>query len=471
MKGVIRQNCFVFTVRNDSSLKDLLVKYNRPGPRYTSYPTALQFDEGFGVEDFWEELEHSNRVSRAKPLSLYAHLPFCSSVCFYCGCNVTFTKDRSRSWRYLNYLREEMDLVLPYFKEGRIVRQMHWGGGTPTFLSPEELASLFLLLKQRFCFAADAELGIEIDPRATTVHHLQTLGGLGFNRISMGVQDFDPGVQKAINRIQPEDLTREVIFQARQQGFRSVSLDLIYGLPRQTVEGFTATLHKVLDLNPDRISLFNFAYLPQMLKHQKAIRPEELPSPETKVDLFLSAAAILTGAGYKHIGMDHFAKPEDELCRAQELGKLHRNFQGYTTHAGCDLHAFGVSSISSFGRVYAQNRKKVHEYERDLAEGRMPLWRGLRLGQEDQLRREMIMKLMCDFSLSWKILEEHYAINVFRHFKKELGVLRELEEDGLVRIGEDGLEVSLRGRLLIRNICMVFDSYLKSRCGSYSKTV
>ena len=461
----------VSSVIDCTSLKGLLAKYNRPGPRYTSYPTALQFHEGFRTEDFFEELERTNRVSRGKPLSLYVHLPFCSSVCFYCGCNVTFTRDRSRSWRYLNYLKEEMALMMPYFKAGRQVRQMHWGGGTPTFLSPEELCALFALLKQRFSFAPDAELGIEIDPRATTGCHLQTLGKLGFNRISMGVQDFDSEVQKAINRIQSENLTREVICKARQHGFRSVSLDLIYGLPRQSVAGFAETLEKILDLNPDRISLFNFAYLPQMLKHQKAIRPEELPSPETKVDLFLMAMRVLTGAGYRHIGMDHFAKPEDELCLAQESGNLQRNFQGYTTHGGCDLHAFGTSSISSFGRVYVQNRKNVHEYEKDLAEGRMPVWRGLRLGQEDQLRREIIMRLMCDFTLVWKRLEDCYAIKVSDHFADELFLLRGFEEDGLIRIREDGMDVTAKGRLLIRNICMIFDVHLHPASGRYSKTV
>ena len=449
---------------------ELLARYSVPGPRYTSYPTALLFHEKFTAGDYLAELDRLD--AQKNPLSLYVHLPFCESVCYYCGCNVTYTKDHTRGHPYLESIYREMDLLGPHLSPDREVVQLHWGGGTPTFFSPVELGHLFGEMKKRFRFAADAELGIEVDPRKTVPEHLQVLGAEGFNRISVGIQDFDERVQKAIHRVQSVAQTRVIIEAARSNGFESVSVDLMYGLPLQSVTSFSATLDEVLDLNPDRLALFNFAYLPQQISHQKAIHEQDLPPAREKLAIFRLAVERLLEAGYRYIGMDHFAKPEDELCRAQAERRLQRNFQGYSTRAGCDLLAFGASSISSLGRVYAQNLKETCDYESTVQAGKLPVWRGLCLTDEDVLRREVIMRLMCDFELRFEELQQRHGIDFTTHFAAALEALRPMERDGLLEIGAEAIRITPTGRFLIRNVCMSFDAYLDGAGrGRYSKTV
>ncbi|MBI4027341.1 MAG: oxygen-independent coproporphyrinogen III oxidase [Verrucomicrobia bacterium] len=451
---------------------DLLCKYDTAGPRYTSYPTAPQFTSSFTAADFREEIRAANAVKEAPPLSLYFHLPFCESVCFFCGCNVTFTSDRKRPRPYTDLLIREMDSVAPMVAPHRRVAQLHWGGGTPTFFPPAELKRLHDATRERFSFAADAEVGLEVDPRETTSEHLRTLQELGFNRLSMGIQDFDPAVQKAVNRIQTEEITRRVIEEARERGFQSVSVDLIYGLPLQTERSFAATLERIVALNPDRVAVFNLAYLPEVMRHQKAIKADTLPPPRTKLALLRLAIERFTAAGYRYIGMDHFAKPDDELCRAQDDGALYRNFQGYTTHAGCDLHAFGASAISQVRRVYAQNCKNVREYEAMIQSQGLASHRGIRLSDDDVLRREIIMRLMCDFALDPDAIGRRFGIEFSSYFAEALEMLIPMETDGLIRRDNEKIVVTPVGRLLIRNICMPFDAWLKKKPGQkFSRTV
>lgn len=449
----------------------LILKYDQPGPRYTSYPTAPLFTDHFTAADFLAEIDATNAAEKPPPLSLYFHLPFCESVCFFCGCNVTFTSDRTRPAGYTDVLIREMDMVVPRLRPGRPVAQLHWGGGTPTFFSPPQLEALFGAIRERFAFADDAEIGIEIDPRETTPGHFDVLARCQFNRLSMGVQDFDPKVQQAVNRIQPEALTRDTIQTARDKGFTSISVDLIYGLPHQTEATFARTLEAILRLNPDRIALFNFAYLPKQIRHQKAIDAAAMPSPKEKLAILRRAIADFTAAGYRFIGMDHFAKPDDPMCLAQDAGTLYRNFQGYTTHAGCDLYAFGVSSISSVGRTYAQNDKDSRQYAATIASGQLAIRRGLRMTDEDALRHEVIMRLMCDFALDMGAIGRRFAIDFPTHFADCLDALRPLQLDGLVTLSPDRIQVSPAGRLLIRNICMAFDEHLPKTHAQFSRTV
>lgn len=451
---------------------DLVARYDTSGPRYTSYPTAPQFSDAFTAADFRREIEAANAAKDAPPLSLYFHLPFCESVCFFCGCNVTFTSDRKRPAPYTDLLIREMDAVAPLISPHRRVAQLHWGGGTPTFFSPDQLRALHEATQKRFTFADDAEIGLEVDPRETTGEHLRVLSELGFNRISMGIQDFDPDVQKAVNRIQPEETTRRVIEGARERGFRSVSVDLIYGLPHQTETGFARTLERVIALDPDRVAVFNFAYLPEMIRHQKAIRAEALPAPSEKLAILKRCIRDFTAAGYRFIGMDHFAKPGDELCRAQDAGTLYRNFQGYTTRAGCDLHAFGVSAISSVGRVYAQNRKNIHEYGDAVKGDGFATQRGIRLSDDDLARREVIMRLLCDFALDPAAIGRRFGLDFDSVFGDALRELEPMERDGLLRRENGRFVVTPSGRLLVRNLCMPFDAYLKKKPGQkFSRTV
>ncbi len=451
---------------------DLIARYDTAGPRYTSYPTAPQFTEAFTAADLEQEIHDTNASPHPPPLSLYFHLPFCESVCFFCGCNVTFTSDRKRPVGYTGLLLQEMDAVAPKIAAGRKVTQLHWGGGTPTFFKPDQLRALHAATHERFAFAEDAEVGLEVDPRETTTEHLDVLQALGFNRLSMGIQDFDAQVQKAVNRIQPEDLTRRVIDEARTRGFRSVSVDLIYGLPFQTERSFAVTLERILSLNPDRVALFNFAYLPEMIRHQKAIKADALPSPIEKLAILKLAIGTFSSAGYRYVGMDHFAKPGDKLCRAQDEGTLYRNFQGYTTHAGCDLYAFGVSAIGQVGRTYAQNQKNIHDYERAIQSGGLATQRGIRLSDDDVLRREVIMRFLCDFSLDAKVIESQFGIKFDTYFADALEALKPMEADGLLRWKDGKIHVTPTGRLLIRNICMPFDAHLKTKPGQkFSRTV
>ncbi|MDR1145345.1 MAG: oxygen-independent coproporphyrinogen III oxidase [Verrucomicrobiales bacterium] len=447
----------------------LLSRYNVAGPRYTSYPTAPQFTETFTGEDLLREIADTDGAAR--PLSLYFHLPFCASVCLYCGCNVTFTTDRSRSAAYLRTLYREMDLLRPRLSADREVAQLHWGGGTPTFFAPRELAELIAGIKERFRFAADAELGVEVDPRVTTAAQLRVLGAAGFNRLSVGVQDFDADVQRAVHRIQSVEQTRAVIAEARGQGMRSVSVDLMYGLPRQSRDSFARTLEQVLALAPDRLALFNFAYLPAMIRRQQAIQAAELPPPAVKLAIFQLAVERLSAAGYEYVGMDHFARADDDLCRAQRAGRLCRNFQGYSTHADCDLLAFGVSAIGSPGRVYAQNHKSLRQYAAAIDRGQLATARGWRLSDDDLLRREVIMRLMCDFALRPLTVGRKFNVDFATYFAESLSALRPLERDGLLTVSDEKITVTPTGRFLIRNIAMCFDAYLQGGANRYSKTV
>ncbi|AUD78157.1 oxygen-independent coproporphyrinogen III oxidase [Kangiella profundi] len=450
--------------------RELVEKYNIAGPRYTSYPTALQFNDDFGVEDFKKTLKTSNV---GKPLSLYLHIPFCENICYYCACNKVITKDKSKADRYLVALVKEAEMIAPYVK-GRKVTQIHWGGGTPTFLSNEQIEGLVNKLRELFEFDDDnGEFSIEIDPRSVDNKTMASLAHAGFNRLSMGVQDFNPEVQKAVNRIQPEEDTRHLLLQARRHGFDSINIDLIYGLPHQTVDSFNETIDKIITMAPDRLSVFNYAHLPHRFKPQRRINAYDLPSPQEKLRILESAIKKLTEAGYVYIGMDHFALPHDELTQAQEHGDLHRNFQGYTTHAECDLVGLGVSSISQVGNSYSQSMRGLDEYYERVEAGELAVWRGCYLEDDDLLRREVIMQLICHFKLDFSDIEKAFNINFKEYFADELESLVRFEEDGLLNLTDTGIQVNDAGRLLIRNICMAFDAYFKevNIIPTYSKAI
>jgi len=452
---------------------ELIKKYDRPGPRYTSYPTAPQFSEAFTQEDFLSEIVATNRADALPDLSLYFHLPFCDTLCYFCGCNMIVSRSRERIGRYLDYLKKEIDRIGGLVSKERKTVQLHWGGGTPTHLSPAEIVDLSAYIARRFEIAPGAEVSSEIDPRKLTRDHLAALKAGGFNRISMGVQDFYEKVQKAVNRIQPEALTRRVADWIREFGFQSINIDLMYGLPFQTARSFAQTVEAVIDIGPDRIALFNFAYVPWMKKHQKLIDAADLPSPEEKLGILKMAVEKLTGAGYVFIGMDHFARPEDELAIALREKKLYRNFQGYSTHAGTDLYAMGITSISQFGRIYAQNVKTEKPYFAALDRGELPTARGCRLSADDLLRREVITRLMCDFELDFKAVEDKFDIDFASYFRWGLANLKEMQDDRLIEIKDKKLSVTEMGRLLIRNIAMNFDGYIerKQDKARYSRTV
>ena len=439
---------------------EMIRRYDVAGPRYTSYPTAPHFSEAYGPTEYLANLRKPE-VQKAEEVSLYFHLPFCRSVCYFCACNVTFTGDRQRGVGYGEALKKEMDLVLAGLGGPKPVRQLHWGGGTPTFSPPEILDVIAGSIRERWPFAPGGEIGVEVDPRETTTAHLEVLAKHGFNRVSMGVQDFDPGVQRAVHRNQPYELTRNTIVTARALGFNSVNVDLIYGLPRQTMATFSDTISRILELSPDRVALFNFAYLPDMVRHQRVIKPEELPPPGEKLRILGMAIERFTSAGYVYIGMDHFARPDDELALALKAGTLWRNFQGYTTHAGLDLYGFGVTAISQIGSTYSQNLKDVPGWEAALAEGRLPTKLGIELTAEDRLRRAVIYALMCQFRVDKARVNAEFGIDFDRHFATELEALAPLEADGLVRRGADAVEVAPAGRLLVRNVAMTFDAYFK----------
>jgi len=442
---------------------DLIKKYDQAGPRYTSYPTAVQFHSGFGEQDYRQCAKKSNQATETGPLSLYFHIPFCNTVCFYCGCNKVVTKDRSKAATYLDYMQREMAMQAQLFDSDRRVEQLHWGGGTPTFISHAEMTELMRQTRAHFNLFDDdrGEYSIEIDPREADAQTITLLRRLGFNRLSLGVQDFDPAVQKAVNRIQSEKETMQVIDVARQEGFKSISLDLIYGLPKQSVDSFGKTLDKIIAVLPDRLSVFNYAHLPEMFKPQRRINIEELPAPSVKLDIMQLIISRLTEAGYVYIGMDHFARPDDELAQAQAEGSLYRNFQGYSTHADCDLVAMGVSGLGQVANSYSQNVKTLDEYYKILDEGHLPIYRGIELNADDILRRHVITRLMCDFYLDWQVLGAQFDIKVQEYFANEWKALESMQVDGLLTIDNLRLQVSPAGRLLIRNICMVFDKYLQ----------
>lgn len=450
---------------------DLIRRYDKSGPRYTSYPTAVQFSDEF-TEDRYREIAKATNAS-GRPLSLYFHIPFCNTVCFFCGCSKVVTKDRSRAGPYLQRLHREIEIQGALFDRCRKVDQLHWGGGTPTFISHDEIRALMEKIREHFTLADDdsGEYSIEVDPREIRAGSLSLLRDLGFNRLSMGVQDFNEKVQKAVNRIQPREQTLSVLEEARHLGFRSINMDLIYGLPFQSVASFSETLEQVVAANPDRLSVFNYAHLPQMFKPQRRINVEDLPSPEEKLAILQAAIQILGDAGYVYIGMDHFAKPQDELALAQREGSLYRNFQGYSTHAHCDMVAMGNTAISNVGNSFSQNSRSLDDYFEALDAGHLPVMRGYELSDDDRLRREVITRLICHFSLDFGVIENQFKIDFPRYFAPELAALRQMQKDGLLTVIDGAIKVLPAGKLLIRNICMVFDVYLISQQQQFSKVI
>ncbi|MCJ7553724.1 MAG: oxygen-independent coproporphyrinogen III oxidase [Ignavibacteriaceae bacterium] len=448
-------------------------KYDKPGPRYTSYPTAPQFNESFTHEDYLDEIVKTNNEKNLPNLSLYFHLPFCDTLCYFCGCNMIITRNRDRIKEYNAYLKKEIDLLRQFLLPNRQVVQHHWGGGTPTHLNPDEINDLASYINKSFNFKNNSENSCEIDPRELTKAHLEALRNNGFNRISMGVQDFDEKVQKAVNRIQPEDISRQAIQWVRELGYHSINLDLIYGLPFQSVEGFAKTVDKIIDISPDRIAVFNYAHVPWMKKHMALIHPEDIPAPEVKLEILKITIEKLSSAGYDFIGMDHFAKPDDELSVAMREKKLYRNFQGYSTNAGTDLYAIGITSISQLRNIYAQNFKTEKEYYTAIDNGILPTTKGYRLTEDDHIRREVIMKLMCNFELDFREIENQFNIDFKKYFAWGLNNLTEMQNDDLIDVSDNGIKVKNMGRLLIRNIAMNFDGYIerKEDKAKYSRTV
>jgi oxygen-independent coproporphyrinogen-3 oxidase len=452
---------------------ELIRRLDKNGPRYTSYPTADRFVETFNAESYsrWVAKREIGGIDR--PLSLYIHIPFCNTLCFYCACNKVITKDRSKSAEYVRYLIKEMAMQAMLLGPDQVVEQLHFGGGTPTFLSDDEIRQVMEAIRQHFRLVEDGEYSIEIDPRKVSDETIALLGEVGFNRISIGVQDFDEEVQRAVNRIQSEEETLRVIHAARANGFKSVSIDLIYGLPKQTLKGFGVTLDKVIAANPDRLSIYNYAHMPTIFMPQRRIHQEDLPAPQVKLDILDMAVKKLTNAGYVYIGMDHFAKPEDELAVAQRQGKLHRNFQGYSTHSDCDLVALGLSAIGKIGPTYSQNYKELADYYGALDRDVLPIMRGMELNADDLVRRAIIQALMCHFELVKESFNSAYQIDFDSYFATELNELREYEREGLLVISPQSIKVTPKGRMLIRNICMVFDKYLRTRQqhALYSKVI
>ena len=438
---------------------DLLRKYNQPAPRYTSYPTAPEWDEGFRETDLRQAFQQANARRPAAPVSLYFHIPFCESLCLYCGCNVVINKNHEAAAPYLERLKQEIDSVGYEVSSERPVEQIHWGGGTPTYLSPDQIESLFSHIRSRFSISDTAEIGVEVDPRVTTDDHLRTMRRMGFNRISMGIQDFDSLVQKTIHRIQSVDATERLVEFSRGLGFESINVDLIYGLPHQTVDTFADTVDKVIGLAPDRIAVFSYAHIPWMKKQQGSFE-KHLPDGVEKFRIFSRAIEKLTEAGYRYIGLDHFALPKDEISRAQDERTLHRNFQGYTTRRGCELYGMGVSAISGLDNVYAQNSRDLTGYYEAIDSGRWPTMRGFRVSDEDKLRRSVINRILCHCVVLKGEVEDEFGINFDEFFATELNRLRELEQDQLVRLERDRVEVEGLGRIFIRNVAMIFDAYL-----------
>jgi oxygen-independent coproporphyrinogen-3 oxidase len=454
---------------------ELVKRYDGPGPRYTSYPTAVQFHEGFAADDYARLARLSNAKRDMRQLSLYVHIPFCHSLCYYCGCHKIVTRTPGVAAEYLDYVFKEAALHAELYDQDRPVLQLHLGGGTPTYLSDGEMRALMEGLSRHYPLRTDGdrEYSLEIDPRTTGPEMLPLLAELGFNRVSMGIQDFDPQVQRAVNRVQDVDHTLGLIRQAREVGFVSVSVDLIYGLPHQDLERFEKTLDLVVEARPDRIATYNYAHLPRMFKAQRLIREENLPSAQTKLALLRHIVEYLTDKGYEYIGMDHFALPGDELVTARNEGTLQRNFQGYSTYADCDLIALGVSSIGRLDTCYSQNLKLRKDYYASLDEGRLPVFRGVELGPEDVLRRQVIQGLMCQDVVNMAALGQRFDIDFRSHFAAELEALGRLQADGLVEVTEDEIRVSARGRFLLRPIAMAFDAYLPAerQPGRFSRVI
>ena len=455
--------------------RDLISRYNINGPRYTSYPAATLFHEDFREKDYYQVVENSNEDILPKSLSLYVHIPFCNTVCFYCACNKIITANRSRALPYLDDLIKEINLKGPLFDSDRIVRQLHFGGGTPTFISNESIIKLMGVIRNNFSLLDDdtGEYSIEIDPREIKPETISLLRNLGLNRMSIGVQDFNADVQKAINRNQSYEQTLYVFDEAKKYGFQSINIDLIYGLPKQTPETFADTIKKVIEINPDRIAIYNYAHLPKLFKTQKQIKEDELPAPNEKLEMLEQAIKLLKEEGYIYIGMDHFAKPDDELAIAQRKGHLYRNFQGYSTYADCDVIGLGVTAISKIGNSYSQNIKTIDDYHASLASNLLPVMRGYKLSDDDEIRKEVITNLICHFQLNFSEIENIFKISFNEYFSNELKQLSYMESDGLLVINDDSIDVLPAGRFLIRNICAVFDAYYNSDEGKkqFSKMI
>lgn len=439
---------------------DLIRRYDLAGPRYTSYPTAMQFHDQISSFDFLHALRDSRKAQR--PLSLYVHVPFCANICYYCACNKVITKDRGRAQPYLKRLEQEINLVACHLDPKQTVEQLHFGGGTPTFLSHDELRQLMGHLRQHFNLLNDdsGDYGIEIDPREADWSTMGLLRELGFNRVSIGLQDIDPAVQRAVNRLQSLEETRAIIDAARTLQFRSINIDLIYGLPKQTPHAFARTIEEVISLQPDRLSVFNYAHLPERFKPQRRINTSELPSPAEKLHMLEQTIEQLTAAGYRYIGMDHFALPDDELAIAQEESTLQRNFQGYTTHGHCDLIGLGVSAISQIGDLYCQNDSDITSYQHTLRSEQVSISRGLLCNQDDRIRREVIQQIICNLHVSFARIEQGFNIDFRGYFSGQWSALETMAADGLIALNGEQLTVLPAGRLLVRSICMVFDSYL-----------
>jgi oxygen-independent coproporphyrinogen-3 oxidase len=455
--------------------EDLINRYDRPGPRYTSYPPATEFHDQISEHDYRDWARSSNEEPIPKPLSLYFHIPFCSSICYYCACNKVITKKKERAEPYLQDLYREIEIQASLFDPDREVRQLHWGGGTPGFLSHQQSQQLMEKIAKHFRLTSDSntDYSIELDPRVIAKDGISHLRGLGFNRISIGVQDLDEKVQKAVNRVQSLETTSSVIDDARRHGIRSINIDLIYGLPHQTLESFAATLDRIIDLNPDRIAMYNYAHLPHRFPPQRRIQADDLPEAAEKLAILHSAIDKLCAAGYEYIGMDHFARPEDELAVAQRGGSLHRNFQGYSAHAQCDSIGFGVSAISNVSDNFSQNTTSIDSYHDSLDQQQLPVVRGFLSEDDDLLRREIIQSLVCHFHLDMQRISLRWGIDFSSHFADELKQLRDMEQDGLVKVTDNQIVVREPGRLLVRNICMIFDRYQQDgkSGGSFSRTV
>ncbi len=449
----------------------LLKKFDVPAPRYTSYPTADRFHSGYTASDYEAALAGRGSAPKKTGLSLYCHIPFCNDVCFYCGCNKIVTRDHERSAQYMRVMLEEADLVGEKLTGSRTLEQLHWGGGTPTFLTDDEILFLMGELQKRFPFEADGEFSIEVDPRSCPVSKVKTLKQAGFNRMSLGVQDFNPEVQKAVNRIQPLEMTREVLESARAEGFESINMDLIYGLPKQTRESFKRTIEQVIELSPDRIALYHYAHLPNIFKPQRRIIPADLPNAEERVNIMFDSIRTLTANGYRYIGMDHFAKEDDELSIAQVNGTIQRNFQGYSTRAECDMVALGASSISFVDGNYACNPREIEPYYEAIRAGRLATCRGFKLNDDDKLRRAVIMTIMCRFELDKREIEAEFGIKFDETFAHELKKLQAYAKHELVELTPEKITVSAKGKIFVRAVAMQFDRYLREsdRAGGYSK--
>ena len=453
---------------------DVLKKFNQPGPRYTSYPTAPLFSPDFTAADFTNEIITTNLEADESDVSLYFHFPFCESLCYFCGCNMMVSRDRRMIREYNEYLKKEIDLLAPLISESRKVSQMHFGGGTPSYLTPEEILDVGAFIKSKFVFADDLEASVEIDPRGLTFEHMQAFREIGFNRTSFGVQDFNLQVQEAINRVQSEEITRQTVEWARELGFKSVNLDLIYGLPYQTLNSFAETVEKIIDISPNRIAVFNYAHVPWLKKHQNVIPPEALPSPDERLNIFKMTIEKLIGAGYEYIGLDHFAKPTDELAIAQKNNTLYRNFQGYSTKAGCDVYAFGLSAISQFQNIYAQNLKNLKDYYSRVDSREAATNVGYRMTFDDHVRKETIMQLMCHLEINKRDIEAKFDIDFEDYFADDIRKLNVFIADGLLENDVDKIKIVGSGILIIRNIAMCFDAYLEKMVKEkpvFSKTV